>query len=141
MTAKTKITVSTKVNAPIEKVWQLYTLPEHIVKWNNVSDDWHTTKAENNLIVGGRFVSRMEAKDGSFGFDFGGTYDSIVLHESIDYSIDDGRKVALTFTSKENATEVVCIFEAETQNTIELQQGGWQAILNSFKKYTENEKG
>lgn len=131
------ITISATINAPIEKIWKLYTHPEHIVNWNSPSPDWHTTKAENDLFVGGKFDYRMEAKDGSFGFDFWGNYDIIVVQERIDYTLGDGRKVVQTFTEENDQTKIVIVFEAETENTIELQRGGWQAILDNFKKYTE----
>lgn len=134
---KTTITVKNTVNAPIEKIWSCWTKPEHIIKWNNASDDWHTPRAENDLRVGGRFLSRMEAKDGSYGFDFGGVYDEVKTNELIAYTMDDGRKAKINFTRQGNATKVVETFEAETENPIELQRGGWQAILDSFKKYTE----
>ena len=134
---KTLITVETSVNAPVEKVWQYWTKPEHITQWNNASDDWHTPRAENDLRVGGNFVSRMEAKDGSFGFDFGGVYDAITTNEYIEYTLGDGRKVKITFTADGNKTKVSESFEAENTNSIEMQQGGWQAILDNFKKYTE----
>jgi uncharacterized protein YndB with AHSA1/START domain len=137
-TAKTKITVETTVNSPVEKVWKLWSLPEHIKKWNNASDDWHTTRAENDLRTGGKFVSRMEAKDGSFGFDFGGVYDEVKTNEVIAYTMGDGRKAKTTFTNMGQATKVVTTFEAETQNSIEMQKGGWQAILDNFKKYAES---
>lgn len=133
----TKITVKTTVNAPVDKVWNFWTEPDHIKKWNNASDDWHTPFAENDLRAGGKFVSRMEAKDGSFGFDFGGTYDQVKLHEVISYSMEDGRKVDITFSGKGNETEIIETFDAETSNSVELQQQGWQAILNNFKKYAE----
>jgi len=133
-TNKTLITVETTVNAPIEKVWKLWTAPEHITKWNNASDDWHTPFAENDLRVGGKFVARMEAKDGSFGFDFGGVYDEVKENELIEYTIGDGRKVIINFTGNGNGTKVVEGFEAESTNSIELQRGGWHAILDNFKK-------
>jgi uncharacterized protein YndB with AHSA1/START domain len=137
-TTNTKtITVETTVNAPVEKVWELWTKPEHITKWNNASDDWHTPRAENDLRAGGSFVSRMEAKDGSFGFDFGGVYDDVQENKCIEYTIGDGRKVKVDFTSEGNATKIVERFEAENTHSIEMQRGGWQAILDSFKKYTE----
>jgi uncharacterized protein YndB with AHSA1/START domain len=137
-TTNTKtITVETTVNAPVEKVWEFWTKPEHITKWNNASDDWHTPRAENDLRAGGSFVSRMEAKDGSFGFDFGGVYDDVQENKYIEYTIGDGRKVKVDFTSEGNATKVVETFEAENTHSIEMQRGGWQAILDSFKKYTE----
>ena len=136
-TIKTNITVENTVNASVEKVWQYWTTPEHITKWNNASDDWHTPRAENDLRVGGKFLSRMEAKDGSFGFDFGGIYDEVKTNEVIAYTIGDGRKVKINFTNQGNETKVVETFEAENENSIELQRGGWQNILDSFKKYTE----
>lgn len=131
------IKVEALVNAPVEKVWEYWTEPEHIKKWNTPSDDWHTTSAENDLKAGGRFVSRMEAKDGSFGFDFAGTYDEIRTQEYLAYSLDDERKVKITFNSQDNNTEVTEVFDPESTNTIEMQQAGWQAILDNFKKYVE----
>ena len=133
----TTITVESTVNAPIEKVWQCWTSPEHITKWNNASDDWHTPHAENDLRVGGKFLSRMEAKDGSFGFDFGGVYSDVKPHELIAYTLEDGRKVSIRFSAMGKETKVVETFEAENTNSIELQRGGWQAILDNFKKHTE----
>jgi uncharacterized protein YndB with AHSA1/START domain len=135
---KTSITIQNIVNAPVEKVWDFWTSPEHITKWNNASDDWHTPRAENDLRVGGKFVSRMEAKDGSMGFDFWGIYDEIKTNEVIAYTMGDGRKAEIIFTAQNNTTIVVVTFEAETENSIELQIGGWQAILDNFKKYTES---
>ncbi len=137
-TEKTTITVDATVNASVEKVWKLWTQPEHITKWNNASDDWYTPRAENDLRVGGKFLSRMEARDGSFGFDFGGVYDVIKPKEYIEYTIGDGRKVKINFADNGNETKIVQTFEPETENPIEMQRGGWQAILNSFKKYTES---
>lgn len=136
---KQTITVKTTLNAPVETVWKYWTEPEHIKKWNNASEDWHTTAAENDLRVGGKFLSRMEAKDGSFGFDFNGIYDEVKLYELIAYTMADGRKVKITFVCGENKTEVTETFEAESTHSIEMQQGGWQAILDNFKKYTEGE--
>jgi uncharacterized protein YndB with AHSA1/START domain len=132
-----KITVEATVQASVEKVWNYWTEPTHITKWNTASDDWHTPYAENDLRVGGKFLSRMEAKDGSFGFDFGGIYDEVILHEHISYTLGDGRKVNITFQGQENKTEVIVTFDAETENPIEFQQQGWQSILDHFKKYTE----
>jgi uncharacterized protein YndB with AHSA1/START domain len=136
-TLKKTITVESTVKAPVEKVWNFWTLPEHITKWNNASEDWHTPHAENDLRVGGKFASRMEAKDGSFGFDFGGVYDEVKPLELIEYTIGDGRKVKVTFLSKGNETKITETFEAEGQNPIEMQRGGWQSILDNFKKYVE----
>lgn len=131
------ITVENTVKAPIEKVWKFWTGPRHIEKWNNASDDWHTPHAENDLRVGGKFVSRMEAKDGSFAFDFGGVYDAVKENEYIEYTLGDERKVKISFTPAGNETKVVETFEAESTNPVEMQRGGWQAILDSFKRYTE----
>lgn len=136
-TSKTIITIENTVHAPVAKVWKLWTGPEHIIKWNNASDDWHTLSAENDLRVGGKFSSRMEAKDGSFGFDFWGIYDAVKTNELIEYTLGDGRKVVVHFTGKDDQTKVVSTFEAEDTNPIEMQKGGWQAILDNFKKYTE----
>ena len=132
-----KITVKTTVHAPIQKVWEYWTEPEHITKWNNASDDWHTPLAENDLTIGGKFLTRMEAKDGSFGFDFSGIYDEVNVNEVISYTLGDGRKVTITFKGQGNETEVIETFDAETTNPIEMQQAGWQAILDNFKKYVE----
>lgn len=139
MEAKDKkiITVEATVKAPVVKVWEYWTAPKHVKQWNAASDDWHTTYAENDLRVGGKFLSRMEAKDGSFGFDFGGVYDKVTKNEFITYTIGDGRKVELTFSGDEDETTIVESFEAEDTHSIEMQRGGWQAILDNFKKYTE----
>lgn len=131
------LTIQATVNSPIEKVWKVWTSPEHITKWNSASDDWHTPKAENDLRVGGKFLSRMEAKDGSMGFDFIGTYDAVEHGKLISYVMEDGRKCKTTFTANGNETEITTSFDAETQNSEELQRAGWQAILNSFKLYCE----
>ncbi|MBP6758677.1 MAG: SRPBCC family protein [Flavobacterium sp.] len=137
MKTKETITVETLVNAPIEKVWGFWTLPEHITKWNNASEDWHTPRAENDLRIGGKFLSRMEAKDGSFGFDFEGIYTDVISNEKISYTILDDRKVTVAFSPTENGIQITETFEAENQNPLEMQKLGWQAILNNFKNYTE----
>ncbi len=134
---KTVITVETTVNAPVEKVWEYWEKPEHITQWNTASDDWHTPRAENDLRVGGSFSTRMEAKDGSFGFDFGGIYDAVTPHEYIEYTMGDGRKVKIHFHAEGNTTRIVERFDAETENPVEMQKAGWQAIMDNFKKYTE----
>jgi uncharacterized protein YndB with AHSA1/START domain len=134
---KTIITVQARVLAPIEKVWNFWTDPKHIVHWNNASDDWHTPSAENDLRAGGRFLWRMEAKDGSFGFDFSGTYTKVEPQKHIEYTLDDGREVKISFVSEGYETTVTELFEAENENPAELQQAGWQAILDNFKKYVE----
>ncbi|MDT7829389.1 SRPBCC family protein [Pricia sp. S334] len=132
------ITVEATVKAPVVKVWELWTTPEHIKNWNRASDEWHTTKAENDLRAGGKFVSRMEAKDGSMGFDFGGTYDEVRAKEGITYTLDDGRKVEIVFSSEGNKTNITETFEPENTNPAEMQREGWQAILDNFKKYAES---
>lgn len=134
---KTTITIEAIVNAPIEKVWEFWTGTQHIIKWNNASPDWHTPKAEHELKPGGKFVYRMEAKDGSFGFDFGGTFDVVNLNEYLESTLGDGRKVKITFKDVNGKTQIVETFEAEDQNPIEMQKGGWQAILNNFTTYAE----
>jgi uncharacterized protein YndB with AHSA1/START domain len=134
---KTVITVEVTVNAPVEKVWEYWTSPEHIVQWNHASDDWHTSKAENDLQTGGRFFSRMDARDGSFGFDFEGVYDDIQPHSLIAYSLSDGRQVRIIFEDLGDKTRVIESFDAENENPIEMQKEGWQAILSNFKKYAE----
>lgn len=131
------ITIEATIEAPIEKVWETWTKPEHITQWSFASEDWFTPKAENDLRPGGKFSTRMEAKDGSFGFDFEGTYDEVTDHKLISYSLEDGRKVKIEFEEKGDQTLVKEIFDAETENTVEMQKAGWQAILNNFKKYTE----
>jgi uncharacterized protein YndB with AHSA1/START domain len=135
---RTKIAVEVLVKSPIAEVWKLWTTPADITQWNNASDDWHTPRAEADFRAGGKFLFRMEAKDGSFGFDFGGVYDGVETHEYIAYTLGDGRKVEIRFTGSGTDTGVVETFEAESQNPIEMQRLGWQAILNNFKKYAES---
>jgi len=131
-----KIIVETIVKAPIEQVWRAYTTPEDIKQWNAASDDWHTTKAAVDLRVGGVFSSRMEAKDGSMGFDFAGTYTKIVKHELIEYSFDD-RKARVEFAHDPQGVRVRVTFDSESTNPVEVQRGGWQAILNNFARHVE----
>lgn len=137
-----KVTITTKatIHAPVEKVWELYTGPTHIIHWNNASDDWHTPRAENDLREGGKFLFRMEAKDGSSGFDFTGEYSKIDQYKSIKYILADGRKVDISFASEGNDTIVTESFEAEETNSKEMQQAGWQSILDNFKKYVGSDK-
>lgn len=137
MTAKQAITVEAIVNAPVQKVWEYWTEPTHITQWNAASADWHSPSATNDLRSGGTFVFRMEAKDGSFGFDFAGTYTSVKPLEYIEYEMEDGRKVEITFTAKGNTTTVTETFDPETENPVDMQQAGWQAILDNFKAYVE----
>lgn len=139
MTTETKptITIRATVNVPVEKVWTLWNTPEHIMQWNSASPDWHTPKSELDLRPGGKFSSRMEAKDGSFGFDFWGIFDEVKENELLSYTLGDDRKVSIQFTGEGNSTSIIETFEAENQNSLELQQQGWQAILNNFKQYAE----
>jgi uncharacterized protein YndB with AHSA1/START domain len=131
------ITVEATINAAIQKVWKLWTNPEHIIHWNNASEDWCTPKAENDLNFGGKFVFKMEAKEGSFGFEFEGIYTDVKNNELIAYKMADERQVKINFTSEGDNTKIIETFEAEDINTIDLQRKGWQAILNNFKKYVE----
>lgn len=133
-----ELTVEVEINATVNKVWKMWTTPEDICKWNNASEDWHTTRAENDLRSGGSFLSRMEAKDGCFGFDFTGSHIEVTDGKLIASVMSDGRKMNVTFISDGNKTKVIETFEAENENTLDLQQAGWQAILNSFKKYAES---
>jgi uncharacterized protein YndB with AHSA1/START domain len=129
-----KITVETKVDAPIAAVWSAYVTPDDIVQWNAASDDWHTTKSTVDLRPGGQFSSRMEAKDGSFGFDFAGTYTKVVPHELIEYALGD-RACAVQFFSKPDGVVVQVTFDAESENPLEQQRQGWQTILDNFTKH------
>lgn len=134
-----KIKVSVLVHAPVEKVWQTMTEPTQITKWCFASPDWHAPKAENDLRVDGRFTTRMEAKDGSFGFDFGGKYTCVEIHQKYTYVMEDGREVEVIFNVQGDQTEVVELFDPETINPIEMQQQGWQMILENFKLFLEQQ--
>jgi uncharacterized protein YdhG (YjbR/CyaY superfamily)/uncharacterized protein YndB with AHSA1/START domain len=135
-----KIIVQVTVKAGIEKVWKLWTTPEDIVNWNFASETWHTPSAVNNLKKGGRFSYRMEAKDGSFGFDFGGKYTAVKVNELIEYTLGDDRKVRIEFSQNGKETTISESFDAESVNSPERQKEGWQAILNNFRKYAEKKK-
>lgn len=135
--AKNAITVETTVNAPVEKVWKSWNEPQHITKWCFASDDWHAPQSENDLREGGKMKTTMAAKDGSMSFDFVGTYTKVEPLKRIDYTIADGRKVSISFTSSGGATRVIETFEPEGANPEDMQRAGWQAILDNFKKYTE----
>lgn len=137
----TIVVVQAVVNAPIDKIWEYWTNPGDITRWYFASDDWHTPRAENDLRTGGKFNIRMEAKDGSGGFDFWGIYTKIIFNKQIEYTIGDGRKVKIQFVVKDNKTEIFESFETENENSIEMQRGGWQAILDNFKKYAEKKFG
>lgn len=134
-----EISISATINAPRPEVWKYWTGPEHILKWNHASDDWHTTHAENDVKVGGVQMARMEAKDGSMGFDFKGTYQEVVMNELLVFMLDDGRRVEVNFKDQGHATIVTEKFETEDTHSIELQEKGWQAILDNFKKYVEEQ--
>ncbi|MEX2371091.1 MAG: SRPBCC family protein [Bacteroidales bacterium] len=134
------ITVGTTVHAPVEKVWELWIGPEHIRQWNNANADWHTPSAENDLQLGGRFVYRMESRDGAHGFEFSGEYTRINPLKKIEYNLDDGRKVTVNFHGNGNETTISESFEAEQMNPADLQQEGWQAILDNFKNYVESHR-
>jgi len=131
------IVVRTIIKAPVKKVWKLWTDPEHIVHWNYATEEWHTPRAENDLREGGRFVSRMESKDGREGFDFSGEYTRIVQNRQIEYTMDDGRRAQVTFVPNGDETIVSETFEPENVNPPEFQQQGWQSILDNFRKYVE----
>lgn len=136
-TKPTVLTATALANAPIEKVWKCWTTPSDIRQWNHASPDWHCPEAALDLTVGGSFLYRMEAKDGSFGFDFAGTFDEMTAPVSLAYTMGDGRKATIRFTEVAEGTRIQEQFEAESQNTLELQQQGWQAILDNFKTYVE----
>jgi uncharacterized protein YndB with AHSA1/START domain len=135
---KEQIIIATEVNAPLEKVWNSFTGPEHITKWNQASPDWHCPAAENDLRTGGSFKSTMAAKDGSFSFDFGGTYLHVDPMKSFHYITEDKREVLVEFIQNENSVRVRESFHPEGTNPHDMQRGGWKAILESFKKYTES---
>lgn len=132
-----RITVKTTIDAPVDTVWAYWTGPEHIMKWNNASEDWHTPHAANDLREGGIFTSRMESRDGTMGFDFSGTYKAVQEGTLLSYSMEDGREVEVIFKPVGNKTLVEETFDPERINPIEMQKGGWQAILDNFKKYVE----
>ncbi len=137
------ITIENTIDAPVERVWELWTRPEHIIKWAFASDDWEAPYAENEVRVGGRFKTVMAAKDGSTSFDFAGTYTAVIPHELIVYIIDDRRKVVVKFQPMGVQTKVTETFEPENTNPKDMQRAGWQTILDNFKKYAEgeNQKG
>jgi uncharacterized protein YndB with AHSA1/START domain len=132
------ITVETTVKSPLKEVWSYWTEPGHIENWYFASDDWYAPYAENDLKVKGKFLIKMAAKDGSAGFDFEGVYTKVLKHKSIEYTVPDGRKVIISFSKSGNGTRIVESFEAEKVNPFEAQKGGWQSILNNFKKYSES---
>ncbi|MBE0539061.1 MAG: SRPBCC family protein [Ignavibacterium sp.] len=136
--SNTKITIEAEISADAKKIWGYYNKPEHITKWNSALDEWHCPSAENDLRVGGKLKSRMEAKDGSVGFDFEAVYDEVINEKKIVYTIADGRQVVTNFENLGNMTKVTTTFEAENENPVEMQRAGWQSILDNFKKYVES---
>lgn len=135
------ITIQTLINAPLSKVWECWTSPEHITAWSFASDDWESPFAENDLQVGGKFKTTMAAKDKSAGFDFTGVYTEVEEHALIEYDMEDGRHVKIVFNQTPAGTQVVETFDPEEENSREMQQTGWQAILDNFRKYVESTQG
>lgn len=133
-----KITISSTIQADEKKVWDYYTNPEHITKWNFADPSWHCPGAENDMKVGGKYLARMEAKDGSFGFDFEGIYDEIDPGKSFKFTLADNRQVSVRISPGENGSSIQITFDAENQNPVDFQRAGWQAILDNFKKYVES---
>ncbi len=134
------ITVESTIAAPVSRVWSAWNTPADVIKWNAASDDWHTTASDIDLREGGRFSARMEAKDGSFGFDFGGTYTQVTPEEQLEYALDDGRSVSIAFIDNGDGTVTVReAFDPEGTHTREQQREGWQAILDNFKRHVEGE--
>ena len=134
-----KVKIDITILAPVEKVWDYFNDPKHITKWNFAHESWFCPSSENDLKPGGKFNNRMEAKDGSFGFDFIGIYDEVIPNERIKYHIEDGRNVEVVFEKIDgNTTKVTEIFDPEKQNSVEMQREGWYSILNNFHKYVEN---
>ena len=134
-----KITIQAKINAEVEKVWELYTSPKHITRWNFASTDWHCPEAQNDMQIGGKYKARMEAKDGSWGFDFEATYDEINEGSNFSYTMPDKRQVSVDFAKIADGTQTTITFDPESENPLDMQKQGWQAILNNFKNYAESE--
>lgn len=138
MTQTKKITVKATAAVPVQKVWNMWNSPNDIMRWNSADPSWHCPSSQNDLKEGGRFNNRMEARDGSFGFDFEGIYDKVDLHKEITYTMTDGRRVTTLFTQHDGRTDIESTFDAESQNDPEFQRQGWQAILDNFIKYAES---
>ena len=136
-----QITIQTHIDVRVEIIWNAYTSAEDIMEWNRASEDWHCTDAINDLRIGGKFKNRMEAKDGSVGFDFTGIYTALEPFKKIAYVMPDSRQVTINFNSKKSSTDIEVIFDAEAENPIETQRQGWQAILDNFKAYVETTYG
>ncbi len=137
MAQATSISIETTVDVPMATAWKIWNDPAHIMQWNSAHPSWHSPRSENDLRVGGKFNHRMEARDGSFGFDFAGTYDKVELHKEISYTLGDGRKATTLFAEQNGKTAIATTFDAESENDPEFQKQGWQAILDNFKKYAE----
>jgi len=131
------VTIETLINKTIDEVWEKWTVPQHIMEWSHASDGWYTPSAENDLRVGGRFNSKMAARDGSYSSDFGGVYDEVIFNKKIAYTMDDGRKVVIEFAEMDEGIKVIQTFDAEEENSLEMQRAGWQSILDNFKRYVE----
>src|SRR5690606_1963943 len=138
MAQSKRIKVAASVNAPVSKVWKAWNTPADIMEWNSNDPSWHCPSSENDRAVGGTFKNRMEAKDGSMGFDFEGIYDAVELNKEITYTMGDGRKATTLFSEKNGKTNIETTFDAESQNDPEYQKAGWQAILDNFTKYVES---
>lgn len=134
-----QLKVEAQIDAELDLVWEAWTSPEQITRWNFAIDTWHCPRASNDLRVGGRYAARMEAKDGSFGFDFEADYTEVRPRQKLTYKMTDGRVASTDFVAKGNQTWVCTVFDAETENSLEMQQQGWQAILNNFKSYVESQ--
>ncbi|MBP7510360.1 MAG: SRPBCC domain-containing protein [Bacteroidia bacterium] len=132
-----KLKIEVNILAEPSKVWDYYTNPKHIVNWNFADPSWHCPKAENDMVTGGKYVARMEAKDGSFGFDFEAIYTEVIIGKSFSYQLSDGRNIDVWFDASDNLSTIHVEFDAENENSLELQKNGWQAILNNFKNYVE----
>lgn len=133
----TKIQIEALIQSALPKVWACWTEPEHITKWNFAIPEWHCPSAANDLKVGGKYTARMEAKDGSFGFDFEAIYNEVIPQKKLTYTMTDGRTATTSFEQLGDSTKVTTVFVAEMENPVEMQKQGWQAILNNFKRYTE----
>lgn len=134
-----KITIEAEISASRDKVWEYYNFPEHITKWNFAAETWHCPHAESDLQPGGKYLARMEAKDGSFGFDFEAIFNEVIAPEKLSYTMLDGRTCEIVFKKSEDKTRVTVSFDPENMNPEDIQRDGWQAILNNFKKYAENQ--
>jgi uncharacterized protein YndB with AHSA1/START domain len=137
-TGQQKVTIEATIAADTKKVWDFWTKPEHITNWNFASDEWQCPKAENDLRVGGKYFARMEARDGSFGFDFEAIYDEVIDQKKVTYTMDDGRQATTDLEPLNGSTKVTTTFDVESENDPEMQRSGWQAILDNFKKYVES---